>query len=176
MSTRDISGYGGAPYEIDPVRYHGRRYREVANEGRIYYQMVACDGWPTGPCDSLHSALERVVAYEKGEEVSEAAPGQASRAQMTAFHDWASGGYQVGHAVRDVSGVDTYPNSTRYAEVVGATMGALSSHLHSTAWMAASRLLNIALSSWRLPSNILNAGGAVVRRRMPYTAIPTRGP
>src|SRR5689334_23185218 len=55
-----------------------------AVDGVLYYGLVAVDGWPTGPCPSPEKARERLDAYEAGAEVSEAAPQQLSRAQLSA--------------------------------------------------------------------------------------------
>src|ERR1044071_8931120 len=78
MTTRDIGGTNFANPEATRIA------------GNIYYQLAACDGWSSGPCLSPAKAIERITAYERCEEISEAAPGQASRAQMKAFLAWAT--------------------------------------------------------------------------------------
>jgi hypothetical protein len=114
-------------------------------DGTMYYITAAEDGWPTGPCGpcgSVAAALERVAAYERLDEVSEAAPGQASRAQMTAFLVWArSAGIRDGGAMLQ---------SIEEARRDG---------LHSDAWIRASRHL-VEMK----PATVLRAGGAKIRR------------
>lgn len=51
---------------------------------RVAY-FVAHDhvtGWSTGPCATVADAEARLISWMAGEEVTEAAPGQASRGQM----------------------------------------------------------------------------------------------
>jgi hypothetical protein len=130
---------------------------EIATEsfdGVTYYSAVACDGWPTGPCPTREKALERVGAYQRCEEVSEAAPGQASRAQMRALRQWF---------------VDTDFRGNR--PEIAVVDAAISAGIHTEEWCVASRLF----SEVKPPASVFNAGGTIVRRRLPDTAIPTRG-
>jgi hypothetical protein len=131
---------------------------EIATEsfdGVTYYSAIACDGWPTGPCATADKAIERAAAYERGEEVSEAAPGQASRAQMQAFRSWVE--------------VQRFRDGGGIARTVDA---AIEAGLHTAEWLRSSTLLrNLAGSA----DQVIHAGGAYIRRRMPQTRIPTRG-
>jgi hypothetical protein len=114
-----------------------RSSRSIA--GVTYYYDLAEDGWPTGPCPSVELAVARRCAYERGEEVSEAAPGQCSRAQMTAFAAWLE-------------------DQEQYAGVMDAVV----SGLHSAEWVRASALFVSVIDS--LPDYIVHAGGARIRR------------
>lgn len=62
------------------------RAGEVALASRVVdgtmYMEASARGWSTGPCESASAALERLTAYFAGDEISEAAPGMASRAEM----------------------------------------------------------------------------------------------
>jgi hypothetical protein len=130
---------------------------EIAVEsfgGVLYFSAIACDGWPTGPCPSEAKARERVTAYERCEEVSEAAPGQGSRAQMRALRQWL---------------VDTDFRGSR--EEIHHIDEAIRAGLHTEEWCRASRLFATA----NPPRFVIQAGGAYIRRRLPDTAIPSRG-
>jgi hypothetical protein len=119
-----------------------------------YFSAIACDGWPTGPCPSEAKARERVTAYERCEEVSEAALGQGSRAQMRALRQWL---------------VDTDFRGNR--PEISVIDAAIEAGLHTEEWCRASRLF----SEVNPHQSVFNAGGTLVRRRLPDTAIPTRG-
>lgn len=137
---------------IRPPIHHAIQIAEV--DGVTFYSSVAVDGWPTGPCRTEAKVVERYTAYEKCEEVSEAAPGQASRAQMQAFFLWASETWSAvddGHALL----------------VIG---DAIIAGLHTTEWVRASMLL----AKLRPGNEVFDAGGALVRRRLPETRIPSR--
>lgn len=133
-------------------------------DGVTYYHAVACDGWPTGPCRTPEKALERVRAYERCEEVSEAAPSQLSRAQMQAFLAWAVSPPHHGFGV-----------AMRIVDDCEAIRLAIKDGLHSPAWIRVSQRSIILLTAKVLPRSILDAGGTLVRRRLPDTTIPTRG-
>lgn len=110
-------------------------------DGVTYFGAIALDGWPTGPCPSEAKALERLAAYERGEEVSEAAPQQASRRQMTAFAQWAL--------------AERLDVEFRLAE------DARRDGLHSEAWVRASRRF---VALWEMmPDRVRRAGGARLR-------------
>lgn len=115
-------------------------------DGAWYFGAVASDGWPTGPCLSEGKALERLRAYESGAEVSEAAPDQLSRAQMTGILQWRHG---VGSTIRDMlHGL--------------ASEAQLGGGLHSEAWLRASRA---AVAVWDIvPDSVRLAGGARIRK------------
>lgn len=175
MTTRDI-GHGHTQQSnlMTPT--------PIYSGGQTYYQLVACDGWPSGPCPSPAKAIERVTAYERCEEVSEAAPQQASRAQMKAFLEWGNslgGGTPplrptYGAVMRDVGGHS--PNyGTQPSHVSLLASNAIRDGLHSQAWMAASAELVRLAGTRELPGHVLNAGGTMTRRRLPDTQIPTRG-
>jgi hypothetical protein len=170
MNTRDASGHSAAPKKLSD-----REIYTTFRAGRFYYGTVAVDGWPTGPCPSQEIALQRVTMYERCEEVSEAAPQQLSRAQMTAAHDWSRGRFRVGIATRDADGNDVYPGASENAEVLSACLCALRAGLHSPAWIEASDLILRLMINRSIPTYVENAGGAMIRRRLPDTAIPTRG-
>lgn len=85
-------------------------------DGRSYFEAAA-RGWSSGPCNSSAEALERLTAYHRGDEVSEAAPGMASRAEMEAATALFAGRLRI-------RGVD-------YTAEPG--------ELHSDAWIRASR-------------------------------------
>lgn len=121
-------------------------------DGITYYSTVACDGWPTGPCQSAAKAIERVRAYEACEEVSQAAPGQASYAQMHAFLEALSSGH----------------------EGTALVLRAIESGLHTEDWAKASGLLG-SMSAQPDMRAVIDAGGTWVRRRLPATRIPSRG-
>jgi hypothetical protein len=123
--------------------------KRIVIAGQPYYQGVAEDGWPTGPCPSPEKCVERLAAYERGEEVSEAAPGQCSRAQMTAFGVW----------IED-------------QEQYGLVADAVACGLHSAEWARASRLFVSMLAT--LPDYVVRAGGARIRKA-PGEASLTRG-
>lgn len=114
-------------------------------DGVTYYGMVAVDGWPTGPCPSPEKARERLDAYEAGLEVSEAAPQQLSRAQLSAvLRLW--GG--VGPTIRE----------RLHALAAEAQLAGL----HSEAWIRASAAV---VARWAiLPEAVRHAGGARIRR------------
>lgn len=120
---------------------------------RVYFGAVAADGWPTGPCPSEAKALLRVEAYERGEEVSEAAPGQCSRWQMTAFAAWAA-------------------KERLDVEVEQATQ-ARAAGLHSEAWCIASASF---IRLWEfMPDAVRRAGGARLRCAVGEASL-ARGP
>lgn len=119
-------------------------------DGVTYYSTIASDGWPTGPCLTASKALERVAAYEAGEEVSEAAPQQFSRAQMTAAR----------RCIRDGG------------ELARTIQAALDSGLHTEEWCRASaRLIRLGRS---IPPEVWRAGGARVRKATDEPSL-TRG-
>ncbi len=156
MTTRDIgSGHHVQPTTPDVLHI----------DGRIYYQRIACDGWPTGPCPSPAVAHDRVTAYERCEEVSEAAPNQGSRAQLTAF---------VQVMERPTSPRDIGVYSSRGRDLLTMARNAIGSGLHSPAWLAISAELLRMANDRALPSEVINAGGAMIRRRLPNTQIPSR--
>lgn len=113
-------------------------------DGVAYSSAVAADGWPTGPCSTADRALERLHRYESGDEVSEAAPGQFSRAQMTVALSWGQ--------------------RERLDEEVAMIERARQDGLHSEAWVRASfRLLSDMLRR-EIPRSVWDAGGARIRR------------
>ncbi len=144
MTTRDI-GSNQTPSQQPSAG------RVETIDGVIYYHLIACDGWPTGPCKTVEKARERVRAYELCEEVSEAAPGQASRAQMQALRSF----LERTSALIELDGVDS----------------AIRAGLHSTEWIRMSARL---ASRYNIPE-VVQAGGTLVRRRLPTTQIPSRG-
>lgn len=170
MTTRDIGSNYPSQSHIQPEP------EPLYIAGAVYYQLTACDGWPTGPCPSPAKAVERVTAYERCEEVSEAAPQQASRAQMRAFLEWGNslGQRPMCSAVtRDIGGSATsYGAPSRVTQLASL---AIREGLHSHAWLIASQELVRLAGTRELPSHVLNAGGTLVRRRLPDTQIPTRG-
>jgi hypothetical protein len=94
-------------------------------DGITYYTATASDGWTTGPCPSVAICSERLAAYEAGEEVSEAAPEQFSRAQL------ATARYEI----------QRRPRTVLIAQMDQAIQDALRNGLHSDAWIRATRLL-----------------------------------
>lgn len=114
-------------------------------DGITYHLASAIDGWPTGPCLTADALMLRLSAYESGADVTEAAPGQASRAQMAAFLAWArdAGFRDGGQLVRQIE-------------------QAIADGLHSDAWIRASRELG--KMARQIPSAVLMAGSAAIRR------------
>lgn len=113
-----------------------------AVDGVTYYGLVAVDGWPTGPCPSPEKARERLDAYEAGDDVSEAAPQQLSRAQLSAVLRLQHG---LAPSIR-----------TRLQELAAEAQLA---GLHSEAWIRASAA---AVNMWGILPYL--AGGARIRR------------
>lgn len=117
----------------------------VVDDVTYYGLVAAADGWPTGPCPSPEKARERLDAYEAGLEVSEAAPGQLSRAQLSAV-------LRLRHRL----GPSTRERLQALAD------DAIASGLHSPAWARASAA---AVKVWDiLPDWVRHAGGARIRR------------
>lgn len=124
-------------------------------DGVRYYGAVAEDGWPTGPCQSEAHARERLGLYESGQEVSEAAPGQLSRAQLAAVLRWRTG---VGSTFRD-----RLHALAADAQIMG---------LHSPNWVRASAAV---VAVWGIvPESVRFAGGARLRRSAGEVSL-TRG-
>jgi hypothetical protein len=116
-----------------------------AVDGVQYVTAVAIDGWTTGPCKTADIALARLVTYERGDEVTEAAPNQCSRAQMKALLAWARAA-----GIRDAG------------QTVDTIQDAIHGGLHSDEWTRASA---IAVKMWRgLPPSVRLAGSAMIRR------------
>lgn len=128
----------------------------ITVDGRDYFGTLANDGWPTGPCPSAEEATLRVEAYERGDEVDEAAPQQLSRRQMTTVAQWAA---ENGFAAE-------------------ATLAAVarSEGLHSEAWIRASAAFEILIGQWNytedgayvwipgpMPKGVWDVGGARIR-------------
>lgn len=114
-------------------------------DGVTYYGLVAVDGWPTGPCTSPEKARERLDAYEAGLEVSEAAPQQLSRAQLSAVLRLRHG---LAPSIRE--------------RLQGLASEAQLAGLHSQEWIRASAAV---VAVWAiLPEAVRHAGGARIRR------------
>lgn len=135
----------GSPSIYSSYSHTARNGRDVFTllfEGRPYYGCVADDGWPTGPCPSAEKTIERVSAYEAGLEVSEAAPQQVSRIQLTRFKAWAHDRGRDG--------------------LVALAEAAMNDGLHTEAWMRVSAAFVDLYST--LPMTVTKAGGTRVRR------------
>lgn len=97
-------------------------------DGITYYIAEASDGWLTGPCAREPKCMERLGAYETGQEVSEAAPDQCSRQQMVAASCELASRHDYGRN-KTIKMID---------DMIGK---AIADGLHSDNWIRASHLI-----------------------------------
>lgn len=135
-----------------PLDTYVMRHERVVDDVIYYTIALTAEEWDTGPCLTRNRALGRAAAYWAGMLISEAAPGQFSRRELR----------EARNRLAD--------------ESEGAILIdlALEAGLHSDAWIRASAYLSaLYRRSGGLPREIKAAGGIVICRRRPESAMIT---